>query len=330
MKRTILVTGIWLLAMIPGLSQSVTENFTEANGVRLHYLDFSGEGLPLIFLQSFHDDANEWHTGEMKGIASEFVPEYRVLALTRRGWGKSDHTEWGYDVATQSEDLLAFMDAMQIEKAVLIGRIPGNQDMIWIAEHHPERIAAMVMIGNPVMSHHSAIPEIREYERENLAMSWDLGERAVDMRGPRSSWRPHFLDDMTRSIDIPALRFLSEMDVESLPGGRQVFYLDRMIQMVTADDFKPWNDRVAIAAEYFQELGRDSIRIETLRSYLLENDSGPNLRKGLERAFGSNLKTVTEPSVPDDSDFDAFWEEVLAPFFVKEIQTFLEGLRINR
>lgn len=330
MIKSILLSLIWLFTLILGYSQNVPDKYVQANGIRLHYLDFGGEGLPLIFLQSFHDDASEWHTGEMKGITSEFVPDYKVLALTRRGWGKSDHTEWGYDVATQSEDLLAFMDALQIEKAVLIGRIPGNQDMIWIAEHHPERIAAMIMIGNPVMSHHSAIPEIRDYERENLAMSWDLGERAVDMRGPRSSWRPHFLDDTTHSIDIPALRFLSETDVESLPGGRQVFYLDRMIQMVTADDFEPWNDRVARAAEYFQELGRDSTRRENIRNYLLENDPGPTLRKGLERALGSNLKTVTEPSVPDDLDFDTFWAETWAPFFVKEIHTFLEGLSINR
>ncbi|MFD2201257.1 alpha/beta fold hydrolase [Shivajiella indica] len=275
-------------------------------------------------MQSFHNDASEWHTGEMAGIAQELVAEHQVLALTRRGWGKSDHTEWGYDVATQSEDLLGFMDALGLDKAVLIGRIPGNQDMIWIAEHHPERIAALVMIGNPLVGLNSPEPEIRTFETEILAMSWDLGERAVAMRGPRNSWRPHFLTDSSRSISIPTLRFLSELDKESLPGGRNVFYLDRTIRQVSVPDFKPWNDMVAKAAEYFRELGKDSSRQEFIKNYLIKHDPSPALRAGLQQALGDNLKTVWEPQIPEDADFDALWKEVYAPFFVKEIKAFLK------
>jgi pimeloyl-ACP methyl ester carboxylesterase len=272
---------VFLLVSWVGYAQEVEEKFIQSNGVNLHYLDFGGKGLPIIFMQSFHDDALEWHTGEMGGIAEQFVSDYQVLAVTRRGWGKSEHSEWGYDVATQSEDLLGFMDALGLEKAILVGRIPANQDMIWIAEHHPERIAAMVMIGNPYLGLNSSEPEIRTYETELLAMSWDLGERAVAMRGPRNSWRPHFLSDSTRSISIPILRFLSKMDVESLPGGRNAFYLDRTIQQVSAPDFKPWNDRVAQASVFFGELGKDSIRREFIRNYLIEHDTGPALRAGL-------------------------------------------------
>ncbi|WP_140166775.1 alpha/beta fold hydrolase [Algoriphagus faecimaris] len=305
-------------------SQEVHEEFIQPNGVQLHYLDFGGSGLPLIFLQSFHDDASEWHSGEMAGITQQFVSDHWVLALTRRGWGKSDHTEWGYDVATQSEDLLGFMDGLGIEKAVLIGRIPGNQDMIWIAEHYPDRIAAIVMIGNPLVGLNSSESEIRTYETELLAMSWDLGERAAPMRGPRNSWRPHFIADSNARIDIHTLRFLSDMDVESQPGGRNVFYLDRTIKQVSAPDFKPWNERVAQAAGYFRELGKDSSRQEFIRNYLIEHDTGPKLRTGLERAFGNYLKTVWEPEPPGNVDFDTFWEETYAPFFVREIKVFLK------
>lgn len=306
------------------IGQEVNENFVQANGIQLHYLDFGGTGLPLIFVQSFHDEASEWHTGEMAGIAEKLVPDYRVLAVTRRGWGQSEHTEWGYDVATQSEDLLGFMDALGLEKVVLIGRIPANQDMVWIAEHHPKRIAAMVMIGNLYLGLNASDPEIRKYETELLAMSWDLGERAVAMRAPRNSWRPHFMVDSTVRIDIPTLRFLSTLDVESQPGGRGAFYLDRTIQQVSAPDFKPWNDRVAQASDYFRKLGKDSIKQEYIRNYLIKHDPGPLFRARLEQAFGENLQTVWEPEVPEDADFDTFWKEVYAPFFVREITTFLK------
>lgn len=323
MRGLIFIPFLFLVSLKLVNAQQVQDKFIRTNGVQLHYLDFGGSGLPLIFLQSYHDDASEWHTGEMAGIAEKLVPDYRVLAVTRRGWGKSDQTEWGYDVATQSEDLLGFMNAKGIKQAVLIGRIPANQDMIWIAEHHPERIAALVMIGNPYLGLNSSEPEIRTYETELLTMSWDLGERAVAMRGPRISWRPHFLSDSTRSISIPTLRFLSKMDVESQPGGRNAFYLDRTIQQVSAPDFKPWNNRVALAAEYFRELQNDSSLREFIRKSLIEHDPGPSFRASLERALGDNLKTIWEPEIPEGADFDDFWEEVYAPFYVKEIKAFL-------
>jgi len=306
------------------ISQEIEEKFIQSNGIKLHYLDFGGDGIPMIFMQSFHEDAFEWYTGEMAGIAEEHIPNYRVFAVTRRGWGKSDDPGWGYDVATQAEDLLGFMAALDLKKAILVGRIPANQDMIWIAEHHPERISALIMIGNPVMGLNSTDPEIQKYQNELLAMSWDLGEQALAKRGPRNTWRPHFLEDSTQRINIPTLRFLSARDVEALPGGRNVYYLDRTIRQVSAPDFKPWNVRVAHAANYFLELGRDSLRKEAIQSYLIQNDPGPELREGLERALGHYLKTLWEPEIPEETDYDEFWITVYVPFFVSEIKAFLE------
>ncbi len=321
----IICLGVFLclIAFKPLFAQEVREGYIHANGINFHYLDFGGKGLPLIFIQSFHDDASEWYTGEMEGVASQFTPEYRVLAITRRGWGKSDYTEWGYDVASQSEDLLAVMDALGIDEAVLIGRIPANQDMLWIAEHHPERMAAMIMIGNPYLSLNSSEPEIQKYETKLLAMSWDLDKHAIGMRGPRNSWRPHFLADSSRKIEIPTLRFLSKMDLESLPGGRNAFYLDRTIQKVSSEDFEPWNEQVALAAEYFRDLGKDSIRKEFIWDYLIRHDPGPAFREGMQQALGNFLQTVWEPEIPEGAEFDMFWREVYAPFFVREIKDFL-------
>lgn len=53
--------------------------FVDADGVRLHYLDFGGEGLPVVFVHSEGWDARTY---------AEFAPRYtdanRMLAVTRR------------------------------------------------------------------------------------------------------------------------------------------------------------------------------------------------------------------------------------------------------
>ena len=96
--------------------------FVETREIRLQYMNFGGEGLPVIFLQDFHNYFQPSFTEiNYEKFLAQFSDHYRVLAPIRWGYGKSDDTGYGYDVATQSEDLLGFMDALGIERAVLVG-----------------------------------------------------------------------------------------------------------------------------------------------------------------------------------------------------------------
>jgi pimeloyl-ACP methyl ester carboxylesterase len=98
--------------------------------------------------------------------------------MARRGYGQSDDVGWGYDVATQAEDILGFMDALRIERAVLVGRHPTTQDMTWIAEHHPERLAGLVSL------HHALWPapgsQTPPSSLKAIAITSSRGARARD------------------------------------------------------------------------------------------------------------------------------------------------------
>jgi pimeloyl-ACP methyl ester carboxylesterase len=89
--------------------------FVEAGDIRLQYHDFGGSGLPVIFVQDFHDYFGAALDPSWPPFLARFADGFRVLAPVRRGWGESDDTGYGYDVATQAEDVLAFMDALGIE-----------------------------------------------------------------------------------------------------------------------------------------------------------------------------------------------------------------------
>ena len=87
-------------------------DFVSVNGIRLHYLDWGGSGEPLLFLPGLGNSAHIFD-----GFAPLFTDKFRVLALTRRGHGDSDHPESGHDVDTLTEDIRCFMDELNIEKA---------------------------------------------------------------------------------------------------------------------------------------------------------------------------------------------------------------------
>jgi non-heme chloroperoxidase len=91
-------------------------DFVHVNGIRLHYLDWGGEGQALIFLTGMGSSAYIFG-----GYAPLFIDKFHVLALTRRGQGDSDYPETGYDADTLTEDIRQFMDSQHVEKATLAG-----------------------------------------------------------------------------------------------------------------------------------------------------------------------------------------------------------------
>jgi pimeloyl-ACP methyl ester carboxylesterase len=74
-----------------------------------------------------------------------FPPEYRLHALDLRGFGRSDQPEGGYACAELAEDVGAFMDALGIGRAVLIGHSFGGLVLQHFAARHPGRVMALVL-----------------------------------------------------------------------------------------------------------------------------------------------------------------------------------------
>lgn len=75
------------------------------NGIRLHYLDWGGKGEALLFLAGSGDNAHAFDE-----MAPKFTDRFRVLALTRRGYGESDKPETGCDVATLTGEFGRYED----------------------------------------------------------------------------------------------------------------------------------------------------------------------------------------------------------------------------
>ncbi len=74
-------------------------------------------------------------------------PDMDVVAYDRRGFGTTVYEEEGHD---QVVDLLAVLDAVGMEKAVLVGNSRGGQIALDFALTHPERAAALVLVAPAV------------------------------------------------------------------------------------------------------------------------------------------------------------------------------------
>jgi pimeloyl-ACP methyl ester carboxylesterase len=71
----------------------------------------------------------------------------RALAITQRGHGRSSKPHHGYLYADMADDLEAFMDALDLRAAVIVGHSMGSLVAQRFAVDHPQRVAGLVLVG---------------------------------------------------------------------------------------------------------------------------------------------------------------------------------------
>jgi pimeloyl-ACP methyl ester carboxylesterase len=110
-------------------------------GVQLEVLDWGGHGEPLVLLAGLGDNAHVFDD-----FAYQFVDRFRVIAITRRGFGKSSQPADGYDVATRARDDIAVLDALRIRRANFMGHSIAGTEMNVLGADWPDRVRKLVYL----------------------------------------------------------------------------------------------------------------------------------------------------------------------------------------
>ena len=131
----------------PGTLRSVhprSIRIPAADGLTLHALEWSREGIALLLLHGFGNEAHIWDD-----IAPALAEHYRVLALDWRGHGDSDHDpEARYDYPNHLADLEAVCDALALDRVVLVGHSLGGRVATLFAGRHPGRMAGLAILDS--------------------------------------------------------------------------------------------------------------------------------------------------------------------------------------
>jgi len=112
-----------------------------ASGVQVEVLDWGGAGRPLVLLAALGQTAHiydDW--------APRLARDYRVIGITRRGFGQSSAPPTGYSTERLAQDVLAVISSERLEGPVLVGNGLAGEEMSWIGAHGSERIAALVYV----------------------------------------------------------------------------------------------------------------------------------------------------------------------------------------
>ncbi len=164
--RAILVAGISLLLFCHHAEQATGWKDTSPHrgqfvvvepGVTLEVLDWGGSGIPLVFLSGLQDVAHGFDD-----FAPRFTDHYRVLAITRRGYGASSQSPSGYDLATRVADLHAVLDSLHLKRVALVGHSIAGDELTAFAGAFPERVSHLVYL-DAAYDHSGVGVLVREY-----------------------------------------------------------------------------------------------------------------------------------------------------------------------
>jgi pimeloyl-ACP methyl ester carboxylesterase len=156
---------------------------TVSTGVTLPYIA-SGDpnGVPVIFLHGLSDSHRSYEP-----LLEALPKRFRAIAVTQRGHGDASRPAEDYRPEDMAADLEAFMDALTIPRAVIVGHSMGSMVARAFAHTHPERTLGLVLVGafatlhnNPVVQEFwnavdclgEPVPEdfVREFQVSTLAV----------------------------------------------------------------------------------------------------------------------------------------------------------------
>ena len=125
--------GLPLCAQVP-----LQGGIAAVNGTKLYY-EMAGSGRTMVLLHGGAVDSRAWDDQ-----FAEFAAHYRVIRYDLRGAGLSATPDKPF---SNSEDLYALLQFLQVDKAFLLGISRGGGIAFDFTLDHPEMVAALVLIS---------------------------------------------------------------------------------------------------------------------------------------------------------------------------------------
>lgn len=111
------------------------------NGIPLAWEE-AGSGPAVLLIHGFPLNRHMWRPQMMRLIDEG----YRVVAPDLRGFGESGRGDGPVTISTFGDDIIALMDLLAIERAIIGGMSMGGYVLLDLLERRPERVEAALFV----------------------------------------------------------------------------------------------------------------------------------------------------------------------------------------
>jgi pimeloyl-ACP methyl ester carboxylesterase len=164
-----------------------------AGGIETNY-EVTGEGASLVLIHGFTDNLNMWFNQ-----VPVFSRRFKVLTYDLRGHGKTEIPEGRFSMEIFADDLRALLEALDVEKACVLGYSMGGRIGLEFALRYPQMTTGLVFAnsgvrGSRVQATAEQIAELVE-RRKQMVELFETGDIEVVADGmAERSFSPGFRD----------------------------------------------------------------------------------------------------------------------------------------
>ena len=121
-----------------------------ARGLKLHYTVHPAQGVEagvVVFIHGSGPGASGWSNFK-QNVAAFQSGGYRCVVYDQWGYGQTDKpTDVDHSLDFFVEGLLALLDGLGVERAVLVGNSLGGAVALGAALEHPERVSQLILMA---------------------------------------------------------------------------------------------------------------------------------------------------------------------------------------
>lgn len=116
--------------------------YYQVNDVRLFVADEGDKSPALLFIHFWGGSSRTWQQ-----VTHLLRNEYRCIRFDQRGWGDSDKPQTGYHIRSLAADVLALVQALQLDDYILVGHSMGGKIAQAIAAQKPKGLRKLVLVA---------------------------------------------------------------------------------------------------------------------------------------------------------------------------------------
>lgn len=202
-------------------TQEATSKFVQTAEWKMHYNE-AGEGPAVIMVHGSGAGATGWANFH-RNVDAFVDAGYRVILMDCPGFGKSDPVVTAEPrFVINARAIKVLMDALDIDKAHLVGNSMGGGSALGFAVEYPERLGKMILMGSGGVGRTSLFTPLpmegikllfgvyRDPSMENLKKMLDvfvydasaLTEELISLRHKSILANPQHLENFLKSVEL--------------------------------------------------------------------------------------------------------------------------------
>jgi pimeloyl-ACP methyl ester carboxylesterase len=179
--------------------------FADTRRGQIHYVT-AGSGPAVMLL---HQTPRSWD--EYRDVIPLLSSRFQVFAMDTIGFGDSARLTEPASVESFADGALAFMEAISLERASIVGHHTGGVIAVELAASHPERVDKLVLSGTTCV----------DEEGRRLAAEWPAidevtfspdGSHLTELWRKREPYYPKDRPDLLQRLVIDALKVFDTVE----------------------------------------------------------------------------------------------------------------------